>query len=126
MQRIKITYRGWPGHFICAKDCVFRLNTLVGFGKCRIVVSTVGNLQPRESKGAIDQIGASRYYETMVFHAQQVPGSYWDINVEKEVKLNGKWTVDKISLHSDREAQEMHEAAVEEIVLRLKLGEFSG
>lgn len=82
-----------PGHFICAFDCRFRLNTYVN----GYIVSTVGELFPNESgreiearlrgiklKGMGDEraadyfrkigfenIGLGRKYETMVFKAKK-------------------------------------------------------
>jgi hypothetical protein len=81
-----------PGHFICARDCKFHLNTCVG----SFIVSTVGELWPdsavreilaksrgielegigdaREAdamrKMGYQEIGLDRKYETMVFVAK--------------------------------------------------------
>jgi hypothetical protein len=85
-----------PGHFICAFDCRFHLNTKVG----SVIVSTVGEYFPDEPvreiyagvrgiklKGIGDdrkqsymkqigygEIGVDRKYETMVFRAQPRSG----------------------------------------------------
>lgn len=82
-----------PGHFICARDCRFFLNTLVG----NFIVSTVGEYLPdapiREilassrkiklegmgdrrradymEKIGYEEIGLDRKYETMVFLAEK-------------------------------------------------------
>jgi hypothetical protein len=81
---IKITERGWAGHFCGANSCRFRRNRLIEkeSGE-RIVVSTVGNWLPW-NETTIQQIGAGRYYETMAFKAQyQHP--YWESDVEEEL-----------------------------------------
>jgi hypothetical protein len=82
-----------PGHFICARDCRFHLNTYVG----GYIVSTLGEYLPDESvreiiaesrgiklkglgdyrradflkKHGYEKIGADRLYETMVFKAKK-------------------------------------------------------
>jgi hypothetical protein len=70
---------GMAGHFICGRWCRFHLTTRVG----KFLVSTVGlYVHPRRSNGREDteaewlaqnprgeQIGADRFYETMVFLA---------------------------------------------------------
>lgn len=118
---VKVTYRGWPGHYIVAKDCIFRLNTLVEVGEIRYVVSTVGNLQPRVPIGSkIEKVGCDYYYETMVFRAALVEGGYWDQDSGNPVLT--KHCVEKITIDSDQKAQEMHEAAVGEIIGQI-LGE---
>ncbi len=122
----KITYRGWPGHFICSRDCIFRLNTLIEMEGVWVVVSTVGNLQPASSPSRkIEKVG-SGYYETMVFFARQDKDGYWDADTTKAVALAGKVTVSKLSSRSDQEAQEMHEAAVQEIIARMRNGKLAG
>lgn len=55
---------GFPGHFIAAESCRFRLCTTVGEGRWR--VSTVGDYRPARSEKA-ETIGINRLYETMVF-----------------------------------------------------------
>ena len=54
-------WKGLPGHFICANDCVFRLHTQIGKYK----ISTVGAMYKDERE--LIEIGLSRHYETMVF-----------------------------------------------------------
>lgn len=117
---MKITYRGWAGHFICSRYCAFRLNTLVEDGDIRIIVSTVGCMVTPQSK-KFEEIASGRYYETMAFHAHRVEGDYWDADVTRQVSISGKWTVDKINKQSDAGAQQMHENAVQEIVSRIGL-----
>lgn len=91
MKRENWVWMPHPGHFICARDCKFFLNTYVG----GYIVSTVGEMFPdspaREilaaSRGVVlegigddrrydymkkvgfEQIGCERLYETMVFKA---------------------------------------------------------
>lgn len=81
--------RGWAGHFIGARFCLFRRNTLLVCGETRIVVSTVGRMldvSSQEFKPKFEPIGAGRYYETMAFHASKY-GPYWEADVTREVSL---------------------------------------
>jgi hypothetical protein len=116
MTKPKITYRGWPGHYICAHLCQFRLNTLIEYGKDKIVVSTVGLLT---IKDRFEEIGSNRYFETIVFHAHKVR-EFWDADISKPVsfKSQGYWS--KIS--DELNAQKGHEKIVKEIVSNLKKG----
>jgi len=120
---IRITYRGWPGHFIASRHCVFRLNTLIELGDVRVVVSTVGNMIVPYSAVA-EEVGCGRYYETMAFHAS-LRDNYWDANVGRQVDIPGTWTVDKINSLSDHKAQAMHEDAVQDISQRILSGELT-
>lgn len=53
---------GYPGHFICADSCHFRMTTEIG----GVLVSTVGDYHvSRESE--MTTIGAGRFFETFVF-----------------------------------------------------------
>jgi len=69
----KITYLGCPGHFICAKECMFRLHTQVG-DKYR--VSTVGEYWRGDKMRPIGSLPGENY-ETLVFEtlAEPVPNS---------------------------------------------------
>ena len=96
MKKNKWIWMPHPGHFICAKDCRFILNTYVG----KYIVSTVGEYWPDsqvrkifayvrkvEIKGngdewdfnyrkqmpnnGFEEIGCDRLYETMVFRAEK-------------------------------------------------------
>ena len=123
MNKIKLTYRGWPGHFIMAHACVFHLNTLVELGRVRIIVSTVENMQlPGKRKAT--EIGLGRFYETMVFKAALRDG-YWDQDPGERIYIYGNTLVRHVGLTSDQKANDMHEEIVQEIVDRIKEGEFN-
>ena len=110
----KITERGWAGHFICADRCRFRRNTLIDFGKKKIVVSTVGVMLLNRDDKKFGEIGLNRHYETMAFKAKK-DGAYWDADVTKEVRFESKWRIEKLSDSSDNEANEMHDNVVKEL-----------
>lgn len=118
--KIKVTERGWAGHYIASSYCRFRRNTLLEFGEKRIVVSTVGNYVPPIVHRDIDKniqtnIGAfDRKYETMCFEANW-DGTYWDANVSKQIDFKSKWALCELSFESDQKANDMHEKVVEEM-----------
>lgn len=119
----KITERGWGGHFICADRCNFRRNTLIDFGRIKIVVSTVGMMRDGShgTGRGYDTIGAGgRYYETMAFKARKT-GPYWDADVTKQISFSSEWAicsdtgVKGLPEDADNKANEMHEAVVTEL-----------
>ncbi len=117
---IKVTERGWPGHFICSSDCVFRRNTLIENGDERVVVSTVGNMR-RKGDGEPDTIGAcGRTYETMAFEAKFEDG-YWEPNVSNQLEFNSNWALTGLHTLSDAAANSMHEKVVAEITERMRV-----
>lgn len=114
---MKITERGWAGHFICADRCLFRRNTLIEHGDKKIVVSTVGNMVDIHVKGYpneihIDEIGCERYFETMAFEAK-LNDEFLDADVSKQINFNSDWCISKP--WKEKEANEMHDAVVMEI-----------
>lgn len=121
---IQIKERGWAGHFVCSDRCKYRRNTLISSEDIRIIVSSVGNMRINKTT---EQIGADRYYETMVFKAKK-DGAYWDADVNKQIYFNSKWGIgeNEFKKHQhdiDIIADEMHDNVVEEIVCRIKCGE---
>jgi hypothetical protein len=117
---MKITERGWAGHFICSDRCVFHRNTLIEHNGYKIIVSTVGamkNIHSNDEK--YEMIGADRYYETMVFHAKW-EDPYWDIDVDRSLHFDlPQFSVDTIKRESDYIANEGHERNVEFIANKL-------
>lgn len=111
-EKAELTERGWAGHFICSDKCRFRRNTLIDFGKKKIIVSTVGVMYDRQNK--LIQIGCDRHYETMAFEAIK-QGAYWDADVSKQIDFESKWCIEQITDSSDNEANEMHDAVVREL-----------
>jgi hypothetical protein len=110
-KQVKRTERGWPGHFICADSCKFRRNTLLECGETKLVVSTIGSMY-LPSEGYPLEIGAGRYYETMVFHAAPA-GPYWDADVSRQISsFEPKWAIGTLHESADNEANDMHEAVV--------------
>lgn len=118
---MKITYRGWAGHFICADKCEFRLNTLIEHEDIKIVVSTVGRMSLDEEVDFME-IGAGRHFETMAFFANDT--IYHDADVTRQVFLRGKWMLSEPD--QELEANEMHEEAIEEIKQLILSGELKG
>jgi len=118
MTKLKITERGFAGHFCGSASCLFHRNTLVEYGNKRMVVSTVGNYRPAlrgmELTNRDRQIGLDRYYETMVFRAKKI-GVYWEADVSEEIEFNSAWSIDKLENESDMEADNMHDKVVKEI-----------
>lgn len=125
---IKRTERGWGGHFICASRCLFRRNTLIEWGRIKIVISTVGNMEPPEPAPKIKGLdmrligGLNRYHETMAFRAKK-EGIYWDADVSKQIHFDSPWAVRELNATSDQTANDMHEAVVAEIMERIRKGE---
>jgi len=124
--KVKITERGWAGHFICADRCQFRRNTLISYGNKRIVVSTVGMMKDLHDEGRkFDTIGAGgRYYETMAFKAS-LQGPYWDVDVSEQINFDSEWSicansVKSLPFDSDNKANDMHDAVVRELSKKIK------
>lgn len=120
MPRAKRTERGWPGHFIGARECIFRRNTLVTYEDKSIVVSTVGNMM---FKGRIHPTGASCYYETMAFHSDPNDDQYHDADVSRQVDFDSSWAI--YEKEKDNEANDMHDKVVREIMRKLERGEIT-
>lgn len=117
MDNVKITERGWPGHFICSYRCLFRRNTLIEFEDKKIVVSTVGNMSDlSDNYHGLETIGVGRYFETMAFHAEH-EGGFWDADVTKQVSFDSEWAI--AEPWKEGEANKMHEAVVLEITDKL-------
>jgi hypothetical protein len=117
---MKVTERGWAGHFVCANRCYFRRNTLVEHGEIKIVVSTVGLMPKLDGKGW-EEIGINRHYETMAFHADANDKRYRDADVSKQIYFDSEWAIREVD--ADDRANIMHDKAVKEIWTRLRRGE---
>lgn len=131
---VKITERGWAGHFICADRCKFRRNTLLEYGDKKWVVSTVGAMPQSETtrkylgsilKNGFETIGLGRYYETMAFEAQPVKNEkgdivYYDADVSKPIYFDSDWMIDDCNFETDKLANEMHDRVVEELSKKIK------
>jgi len=114
--KLKITERGWAGHFCAASNCNFRRNTLIEYGNKRIVVSTVGNYIFQRKA---ETIGCERYYETMAFKAYYC-SPYWEADVTNQLSFESNWNIDHINFKTDQEANEMHENVVKELFKKIK------
>lgn len=114
MPKLTVTERGWPGHYICAKYCLFRRNTLVSYGRRHIVVSTVGR------RFDDTPVGCARHYETMAFEARRDPDGYLDADVSKPFKFPGAWTITEVTAQADEQANRMHERIVRAVAKLLQ------
>lgn len=134
MEEVKRTERGWAGHFICARDCEFRRNTLLEYKDKKWIISTVGCMRAKTTIGSYQKagdlapIGAKRWYETMAFEAKEYD-IYNDADVRKEINFNSEWGIwgkdwkevmEKYNQHPDLAANDMHEKVVEELMEKIK------
>lgn len=117
MSDVRRTERGWIGHFVGGRACMFRRNTLLECDEVRVVVSTVGNYQPFQSDRAVE-IGHHRHFETMVFYAA-FDGTYWDADVGREISIDSPWSIYGVGPSVDNEANNMHETAVSEMAAKM-------
>lgn len=110
---MKITERGWAGHFIDAENCRFKRNTLIGNEKdLPIIVSTVG-IYVKDND--IRTLSNESYYETKVFVSKIADGVYFDIDVTREIPYDNTYKILKINKDSDFEVDLFHNKIVEEI-----------
>ena len=116
--------RGWAGHFIGSRHCLFRRNTLVICDDIKYIVSTVGAyIVPIVSENNIPEpLDSCNYYETKVFESQY--DLYDDIDVSKEINFTSEWTLsanswDELCKNTnnmpDAYANKMHEKVVSEV-----------
>ena len=121
LKEVKRTERGWAGHFCCSSRCKFRRNTLIECDDIQIVVSTVGAMY--NDKGELEEIGLNRHYETMAFLVDKRTGPYKDADFSNEVAFESKGV---LKWHKkgyvDNEANDMHEAVVNELTRCLEQG----
>ncbi len=117
--KVKRTDRGWGGHFIGARNCLFRRNTLLEFFGVRIVVSTVGAWIGMDRDETMP-IGHNRYYETMAFHSDPSDERFHDADVSQQVRFSSPWAISERD--ADDKANDMHEAVVAEITAGLLAG----
>jgi len=75
------------------------------------------DLEP--SSGKFEEIGCGRHFETMAFHAKH-DGRYWDADVGREVEFDAEWAIAKVD--ADDQANDMHEAVVDELADRMSAG----
>jgi len=120
MNTVKRTEKGWAGHFICSRWCLFRRHTLLEYGDIAITVSTVGNHLSYDEK--MQDLGIGRYFETMVFHSEPVTvDNHWkDADVSKQIAIRSRSTIGEP--WKEQEANDMHERIVQEFVDDLLAG----
>jgi hypothetical protein len=124
---VKSTERGWAGHYCCADRCMFRRNTLVEASNgIKLVVSSVGAMRKIGAKDSsldsYESVGCGRFYETMVFHADN-NGKYIDADVCRNVTPSKKrWFVKELNENSDNEANDVHQGIVSYVALKLLQG----
>lgn len=121
MSYVKRTERGWPGHYVCAHQCLFRRNTLLEYNDIKIVVSSVGNYIMPSKPNEISKIGPSHYFETMAFHADYDDHRYYDADVSNSVSFDSPGSIG--IQDADDLANDMHETVVDEISNRLLKGD---
>lgn len=111
----KITELGCAGHLIVADQCRFRRHTQVG-KKYR--VSTVGDLHYWNDRATRQTIGATGYYETMVF---ETTGKLCEGNEGCGCLEVKSWSeIDAKRYDTAGEAQKGHEAFVRKYAKALR------
>ena len=113
---VEIIERGWPDHFCLAKYCLFRRNTLLVKSDTRIVVSTVGKLIYR---GELKTIGCDRYYETIVWFADDTKYQNADV-MRGEIAF---YPIQSEDPKDELPANTFHDSVVEDFIERISNGE---
>ena len=111
------TERGWASHYCCADRCLFHRSTLLEYNGKAIVVSSVGR-QANNDRSYFVKIGIDRYFETMVFYAND--DKYRDADVKKKLYLDYPDSNDPCD---EIGANNKHEEVVDLFVDKLKKGE---
>ena len=119
MSKVKITERGWAGHFICSNRCRFRRNTLLEYQDKKVVVSSVGLMENSDGTG-FEPISINRCFETMCWYADLEDTRYYDIDVEKQIYFDSPWCINEMD--ADDKANVMHDNVVKEIANKLISG----
>ena len=126
INEVKVTERGWAGHFICCDRCLFRRNTLLEYKDKKWIISTVGAFRNRENK--MDSIGHRRWYETMAFEAIEDRG-YIEADIMKQIYFDSEWGIwgdsweevcDNCNDTPDNVANDMHDKVVNELIDKIK------
>lgn len=109
---------------------------MIEYDRKKIVVSTVGLCQARESLNdfcnimkfeplsGIEGSGNCRWYETMIFKVKKVNG-YWDANTQKQLSWEGTWNIcaksfDDLPKCSDILANDLHDKIVKKFSKKIK------
>lgn len=116
---VKITERGWPGHFIAAETCLFRRNTLLEYGDKKWIVSTVGRMCSADGTKFIPIGSGNRYYETMAFEAEYDGDGYCD-PTHKSIDFESNWAIHDVETDSELRANDMHEKVVAELAEKIQ------
>lgn len=126
INEVKVTERGWIGHFMCFDRCLFRRNTLLEYNDKKWVVLTTGAYRNRENK--MDSIGHRRWYETLAFEAIE-EGGYIEADDEKKISFNSDWGIwgdsweevlENCNGTPDNAANDMHDKVVSELIEKIK------
>lgn len=129
--KIKITERGWVDrvHLLDCIRCRFCRNTLIEGEGERCVVSTLGarHRAYQESLEPLDEMAGGIYYETRACEAflESYRGAVrWSGDGERDVPLDGRVqlcadSASDLPADADQQANDMHDAAVAEIVARI-------
>jgi len=116
---MRITERGWIGHYICGDKCRFRRNTLIECNGVSVVVSTVG-LQFDQETRDFDKFCNGSYFETKAFHVKEDDPRFRDADIGKEISFGAKNYIDFAD--ADDIANANHDIIVEEIKQELLNG----
>jgi len=121
MKQVKVTERGWMGHFPYSGEYYYTRNTLVEGENDSVVVSSIGNYRPR-SVTKIEPLEkvVHTYYETVVFGAIAV-GEYIEADFRDRRTVKGERQIvtddpNKLPMDVDNLADKMHDNTVSEFV----------
>lgn len=125
---VKITERGWSGHYIMSYRCLFRRNTLLEYNDKKWVVSSVGNRINKDFK-EFETIGCKIWFETSAFEAY-IDDNYIEADVTKEIDIDSEHymiadTREELWIKYgengvDNYANNMHDKVVEEMCRKIK------